>query len=64
MTLPATNCWKAYQPMANAAWDQYKKATIAMGKWTNRKVMRDLLRSEPELRTVRRGAFGSWRTKI
>lgn len=50
--------------MANAAWDQYKKATIAMGKWTNRKVMRDLLRSEPELRTVRRGAFGSWRTKI
>lgn len=47
----------------NEAYQQYTKASFAMGRLFPRKQMRDLLRGEPELRDVRRGVFGAWRRR-
>jgi len=44
----------------NEAYKQYCQASLAMGQLRSRKEMRDLLRAEPELRTVRKGVFGAW----
>lgn len=47
----------------NEAYKQYTEASKAMGQLRPRKQMRDILRAEPELRTVRKGVFGAWRRR-
>lgn len=45
----------------NPVWAQFKSTSEQVGRWTTRKQMRDLLRSDAELTQVRKRLFGAWR---